>query len=278
MPGTIRNMALFAALLPGFCFAQSSMPLSFYNYYNYYDVSGVVLNAPKGGCDSFFLLDIKNRKLPKDDVTCTILDSAVENLRLLELSGVIFTLDGAGNIYARDAEAKRPKIFVSTPPAIDANQPTVIIATENADNQLDVCYFTLKNYRVGGKKPPVSQCVKITIDDIVLSATGRLSESKRAELAAGITYTPKDRKISDTLIVFIPTENMPPDLRLFGFIYDMKGNVIRLQIGLHPGENLIFRETLLPGTYKFFIMLDEYTELTRQLIFMQEPPRLHEED
>ena len=75
-------------------------------------------------------------------------------------------------------------------------------------------------------------------------------------------------------MLYIPVDKIDVPGTFSLYIYDLKGNILRMYTNLDKEENILFRENFMSGTYRYAIYFDNgKIEIKKGMINFIEPPK-----
>ncbi|MBI1221669.1 MAG: hypothetical protein GC180_03610 [Bacteroidetes bacterium] len=262
----------------GFFFLSSAQlrVIHFEGYINDIDHRAVVFN-PKGNCDSLHLKLANGRSPDPDALVCYEQVYDENDLMLYEKNGVAIYVDSAGQLYSKDNYGllAKPYYLNISLKELTKGKDNIIVEADDYDyDSLVLRAIPTMDYRLGKKNTKSISRVAIYYDNFTYPAKGELSPTLLNELYDGIKMIPEDGKVEDKLTIIIPVDrvNVPGTFSLY--IYDLKGNILRMETGLKSRENFIYRENLMSGTYRYAIFFGpQRTEIKKGMFHFIEPPK-----
>ena len=250
--------------------------LHFESYYNDFDHRAVMVNQTVT-CDSLGMLDYNGRKPHADALICYEAEYLESDLMLYEKNGVSIYVDSSGELYSKDNYGLSAKPFylnINLRQLHLDKENIIIEADDNDYDSLVLRGIALKDYRLGRSNKKAVSKVTLYYDNFTYPAKGELSPNQLNALYDGIRFIPEDGKVEDKLVVIIPVDviNVPGTFSLY--IYDLKGNILRMETNLTKAENIIYRENFMSGTYRYAIFFGpQRTEIKKGMLHFKEPPK-----
>lgn len=227
----------------------------FEGYFNNTDHRCMLLNSSKT-CDSLDLRDFQNKKPDPDLLVCHVEDHTGMDIMLYEKGGVGIYMDSSGALYSKNNYALAP-----IPYALNLNidqvlkgRKDMVVETDDSDyDSLVIRAVPLSEYRLGRVNKKGATQIALYYDNFIYPAMGELSPVILNKLQDGIKIFPEDGKVEDKITIYIPMEivNVPGSFSLY--IYDLSGNVLRMFTDLDQNENVLHRDNLMSGTYRYAI-------------------------
>lgn len=248
----------------------------FEGYINDVDHRCMVFNSNLS-CDSLELLDYRGKKPDPEMLVCYTTEYAESDLMLYEKNGVSIYADSNGNLYSKDnyGITSQPYYLNITLKQLHKGRENIVIEADDYDyDSLVLRAIPLKDYRLGRVNSKTISRVAIYYDNFTYPAKGELSPTLLNQLYDGVKMIPEDGKVEDKLTIIIPVDlvNVPGTFSLY--IYDLKGNILRMETGLNQKENIIFRENFMSGTYRYAIFFGpQRTEIKKGMLHFKEPPK-----
>lgn len=244
-------------------------------YWNNISHRAFVLNDPLS-CDSLNLRDARNKKPAAEELTCAVLTFGPEDdFSFYERDGISLCMDAEGLLYSRDIVNSGQRIYLGyNIYQLSGKKSRVVLETDETDyDSVTIRLNDIAAYRLGQVNSRKAYTFKIKTEDFVFKAKGELSPALQRQIADEIKILPEDGKIADDFTIILPMQlvNVPGDFSLY--IYDLKGNIIRMFTGLKQKEHVLLRENLGSGTYKYKILFNRNIEIRAGLIHLKEAPR-----
>lgn len=227
----------------------------FEGYFNYMDHRCMLFNSNKT-CDSLDLRDFQNKKPDLELLICYVQDYEGNAIMLYEKAGVGIYIDSTGALYSQNNYATVPKPY---PLNLNIDQllrgrKDMVVETDDSDyDSLVIRAVPLSEYRLGRVNKKGATQLALYYDNFTYPAMGELSPAILNKLQDGIKVFPEDGKVEDKITIYIPMEliNVPGSFSLY--VYDLRGNILRMFTDLDQNENVLHRENLMSGTYRYAI-------------------------
>lgn len=227
----------------------------FEGYFNYIDHRCMVLNS-NIPCDSLGLKDFQGKKPDPDLLVCYVQDYTGTDILLYERAGIGIYMDSSGALYSQNNYAMSPSPYalnLNINQLLKGRRDMVIEADDSDYDSLIIRAVPLNEYRLGRSNTKGATQVALYYDNFTYPAMGELSPAILNKLQEGIKIFPEDGKVEDKLTIYIPMDlvNVPGNFSLY--IYDLRGNILRMYTNLTQEENILHRENLMSGTYRYAI-------------------------
>jgi|GEM_PF-2314488 len=264
---------VWAFLLPA---AAQRTITHFEGYFNYIDHRCMLMNSDKT-CDSLHLKDDQGKKPDPVMLVCYQQDYTGFDVLLYDRSGVAIFMDTLGNLFSKDnykIDSKPFYLQIHINQLLKDRKDMVLEADDSDYDSLILRAIPLKDYRLGRVNKKGATQIAIYYDNFTYPAKGELSPAVLNKLYDGIKMIPKDGKVEDKLTIIIPISevNVPGSFSLY--IYDLRGNILRMYTNLNQEENIIYRENLISGTYRYIIYFDSgKIEIKKGMLNFKEPPK-----
>lgn len=235
--------------------ARAQKIMQFEGYFNYIDHRCMLFNSSKT-CDSLDLRDFQNKKPDPELLVCYVHDYTGSTIMLYERAGVGIYIDSTGALYSQNNYAVVPKPY---PLNLNIDQllkgrKDMVVETDDSDyDSLLIRAVPLSEYRFGRVNKKGSSQIALYYDNFTYPAMGELSPVLLKKLQDGIKIFPEDGKVEDKITIYIPMEivNVPGSFSLY--VYDLRGNILRMFTELDQNENVLHRDNLMSGTYRYAI-------------------------
>lgn len=249
--------------------------VQFEAYVNGYD-HRCFLYKPDKPCDSLNLKLPSGKLASKDDIICYEAEyKDGVDVTLYDRSGISVCVDSNGQLYSRDSysQGKPYYLNIHIDKLLQGRNNIVIEADDYDYDSLVLRAIPLDKYRLGQKNSKNANHVAIYYDNFTYPAKGELSPTLLNDLYSGTQIIPEDGKVSDkfTLILPVSKVNIPGTWSLY--IYDLSGNILKMYTGLTQAENVIYRENITTGTYKYAVYFSRSFEIKKGMIYFKEPPK-----
>jgi len=269
--------SIIAGMLWVFALSASAQKIThFEGYFNYIDHRCMVMNSDKT-CDSLNLKDYQGKKPDMEMLVCYEQDYTGQDVMIYDRNGVAIFMDTLGNLYSKDnykAESKPYYLNIHIKDLLKGRRDMVIEADDSDYDSLVLRAIPLKDYRLGRVNKKGSTQIAIYYDNFTYPAKGELSPTVMNKMYDGIKMIPEDGKVEDKLTIIIPINevNVPGSFSLY--IYDLRGNILRMYTNLNKVENIIYRENFMSGTYRYVIYFDNgKVEIKKGMLNFKEPPK-----
>lgn len=243
--------------LAGFLFmdGDAQMITHFEGYFNNLDHRCMIFNSSKT-CDSLDLRDFQNKKPDPDLLVCHVEDHTGSDIMLYEKAGIGIYMDSTGSLYSKNNYAVSPipyPLNLNIDRLLKGRKDMVVEADDSDYDSLVIRAVPLSEYRLGRVNKKGASQIALFYDNFTYPAMGELSPVILNKLQDGIKIFPEDGKVEDKITIYIPMEivNVPGSFSLY--IYDLRGNVLRMFTDLDQNENVLHRENLMSGTYRYAI-------------------------
>ncbi len=248
----------------------------FEGYFNNIDHRCFLFNSSKP-CDSLNLRDYQGKKPDADLLVCYVQDYTGVDIMLYERSGVGIYMDSSGALYSKNNYAVSPNPYflnLNINQILKDRMDMVIEADDSDYDSLVIRAVPLSEYRLGRINTKGSGRIALFYDNFIFPAMGELSPTILNKLQDGIKIFPEDGKVEDKIIIYIPIEivNVPGSFSLY--VYDLQGNILRMFTNLNQNENILHRENLKSGTYRYAIFFGPgKLEVKKGMMNFKEIPR-----
>ncbi|HCS20584.1 MAG TPA: hypothetical protein DIW47_08490 [Bacteroidetes bacterium] len=227
----------------------------FEGYFNYTDHRCMLFNSDKT-CDSLNLRDFQNKKPDPELLVCYVQDYEGNPIMLYEKAGVAIYIDSNGALYSQNNYALVPKPYhlnLNIDQLLRGRRDMVIETDDSDYDSLVIRAVPLNEYRLGRINKKGATQIALYYDNFTYPAMGELSPTILNKLQDGIKIYPEDGKVEDKITIYIPMEmvNVPGSFSLY--VFDLRGNILRMFTNLDQNENILHRENLMSGTYRYAI-------------------------
>lgn len=267
----------FTGMLWVFSLAASAQKIThFEGYFNYIDHRCMLMNSTKT-CDSLQLKDYLGKKPDPELLICYEQDYTGLDVMIYDRNGVAIFMDSLGNLYSKDnykTDSKPYYLNIHIKDLLKGRTDMVVEADDSDYDSLVLRAIPLKDYRLGRENKKGATQIAIYYDNFTYPAKGELSPAVMNKLYDGIKMIPEDGKVEDKLTIIIPINevNVPGSFSLY--IYDLRGNILRMYTNLNKVENIIYRENFMSGTYRYVIYFDSgKVEIRKGMLNFKEPPK-----
>ncbi len=246
-------------------------------YSNYTDHRCFLFNSDKP-CDSLNFRDYTGKEMGQDEVICYTQEyDGVTPLQLYDRNGVAVFVDSLGNLYSFDSYNPQAKPFylnINLRQLIRGRQNIVLECDDRDYDSLVIWAIPFENYRLGRENRKGANKVAIYYDNFVYPAKGELSPTSISKLQQGFRMIPEDGKVEDKLTLLIPVQEVGVPGSFSLYIYDLKGNILRMYTRITEEETIIYRENFMSGTYRYAVFFDPgRVEIRKGLLHFIEPPK-----
>lgn len=230
----------------------------FEGYFNFIDHRAVVFNSSKT-CDSLGLKDYQGKKPDADLLVCYEQEYSESDLLIHDRNGVAVFVDSTGALYSKDNYAPKASPYylnLNIHQLLKGRKDIVVEADDSDYDSLVIRAIPLSEYRLGRINKKGATQIALYYDNFTYPAKGELAPAVLNQLYDGIKMFPEDGKVEDKITIYIPMEvvNVPGSFSLY--IYDLQGNILRMYTDLDKNENVLYRENLISGTYRYAIFFD----------------------
>lgn len=244
-------------------------------YYDYNDYSGVLFSSDKNPDSLNFKLS-KTKWASKDELIFAAVNlSNGEDLLIKDIGGAYLGIDAEGDFYVKDVVGSD-----TSKKYVDLNIKFFKLGLQNLVIEVlpsDFPFFEIRvqkqNDFIIGANPKITT-YKFNSEDWVTLATGILSPTRLSELADKIKFEPEDRKILDSLVIVLPTKDIPPGKFFTVIIYDMGKNIVKMIPNIKTQRVVLLRENLVTGVYIGVIYYQTDNELKRVFLHLQQSPKI----
>lgn len=274
---TVMTICLLATALQSSVWAQKlNEVIHIEGYFNSIDHKAVIFNTSLS-CDSLGLKDWSGRNPEPDALVCYSSVYSGNDLVLYDYSGVSVMMDSTGRLYSKDQfnpKATPYYLNVHIDQLLKGRRDILVEADGSASDSLVLRAVPLKDYRLGRVNKTGSNHIAIFYDHFTYPAKGELSPEDMNELLDGIQMIPEDGKVEDKLVLIIPIDKVDVPGTFSLYIFDLKGNILRMYTNLDKVENILYRENFMSGTYKYAIYFDNgKIEIKKGMLNFIEPPK-----
>ncbi len=241
-------------------------------YFHGIDHRAFLLNSDKT-CDSLDVRDKYGVKPQPDELICYATDYTGESeFSIYQREGVMLCIDSNGNFYSKDMYGSYPPFYlnINLEQLVQGRKDIVLEVDDYGYDSLVVKTFPLKNYVLGKREMKGMQRLAIYYNNFTYPARGELSPEVMEKLKAGTYIEPEDGKIESEFTLFLPIDDVPIDGNFTFYIYDLSGNIIKMMTGLNKKENLLTKENLTPGTYRYAIYFNKDKIVKKGMIYFKE--------
>jgi hypothetical protein len=227
-------------------------------------------------CDSLRLKDIYGKSADPEQLVCFVNTyEKGQNPVLFEKDGVALCVDEKGELFSKDAYGEKDPYYlhVNIDRLLKGRRNVLVEADGSGYDSLIIRAVPVSMYALGRTNSKGAASISLHYDSFVYPARGELSPELLLRIYDGISILPEDGIAEDEMTLILPVElvNVPGSFSFY--LYDLKGNILKMITDITRRESVIYRENLRSGTYRYIIYFNRNTEIKKGLLNFKEQPR-----